>query len=338
MFTAEERGSVHALALNSGFEPAVILAFTQVESGGRSFWNVGGKNYPAIRPEGHYFYRLLKAKDHVLCDMAVQRGLASPKAGAVKVPNTYAGVYDMFAHTTDIDETCALQSISMGVGQVMGEHYKSLGFITVQQMWNTACSGLSGQVDIMLRFINSNPKLVAALKADDWATAAKLYNGPCYKQNKYDTKLEQAVNYWRAHSSTTPVIVSADSIKLPSDIDADRIKKLGYESTEDFQRKMLLRPDGDIGPMTSRTITEVEQKRKEPTKNGAGAALGAGGGIVATLLALQGQITELLPVLEIFKGIGAYGPLAAAAVAGAAIIGGAVFAVYKIKHVDVAVS
>lgn len=325
MFSAEERSRVSKLAIASGFEPAVILGFTQVESAGRSYWNVNGQRKPAIRPEGHYFYRLLEKKDKRLLQRAVSQGLASPKAGGVKVPRQYADVYKLLERMKAIDVDCAYESISMGVGQVMGEHYATLGYANVHQMWDAACRSLEGQVDIMLRFIRHDIVLANALQTGKWKIAAKRYNGPGYAKNKYDTKLEAAVTYYRGHT-----IMGS----LPDTIDAERIKKLGYNDTKDFQEQHGLVPDGDIGPMTRDAVNEIEDARKKPARDGTGAAIGTGGGILAGLLALQEQITELLPVLDIFKDIGTYGPLAAATVLGAAIVGGCVYGIYKYRHQD----
>ncbi|MBV5553030.1 N-acetylmuramidase family protein, partial [Pseudomonas aeruginosa] len=41
-------------------------------------------------------------------------------------------------------------------------------------------------------FIDTDPALHKALKARKWADFARLYNGPDYKRNLYDTKLARA--------------------------------------------------------------------------------------------------------------------------------------------------
>lgn len=328
MFSRTEKDEVSALAVASGFEPAVILAFTEVESAGRSFWTVNGKKCPAIRPEGHYFYRLLAAKSKALLTRAVNLRIASPKSGGVKVPKQYADVYSLFNQMTEIDRECALKSISMGVGQVMGEHYKRLGFSSVEAMWDRACGSLKGQVDIMLRFIKTDAHIVGAIQSEDWDEVFRRYNGPGYKKNRYAKKFAAALARFRGDGR-------GSAYPTPNAIDRDRIKALGYDKVEDFQKQCDLKPDGDIGPMTSEAITEIEDARKKPATNGTVTALGTGGGIVATLMSMQTSITELMPIFDIFREIGTYGPLVAAAVAGSAIVGGIVYAVYQFRHQDV---
>ncbi|MNR58176.1 hypothetical protein D3C85_1791100 [compost metagenome] len=41
-------------------------------------------------------------------------------------------------------------------------------------------------------FIEQDPVLHKALKAGKWADVARRYNGPAYKENRYDTKLAEA--------------------------------------------------------------------------------------------------------------------------------------------------
>ena len=49
------------------------------------------------------------------------------------------------------------------------------------------------QLQAFINFIknDSNGNKYTALKAKDWATFAKFYNGSSYAQNQYDTKLEK---------------------------------------------------------------------------------------------------------------------------------------------------
>ena len=46
------------------------------------------------------------------------------------------------------------------------------------------------------RFIVAN-NLSKYLKSLDWANFARRYNGPGYKENKYDEKLERAYNKYK---------------------------------------------------------------------------------------------------------------------------------------------
>lgn len=90
-----------------------------------------------------------------------------------------------------IHEEAALESCSWGAFQVMGFHWELLGFKSVQEMVARANESEQGQLDLFARFVKSQPILVKALKALDWETFARYYNGsgqvPVYK-----AKLEKA--------------------------------------------------------------------------------------------------------------------------------------------------
>jgi murein L,D-transpeptidase YcbB/YkuD len=65
----------------------------------------------------------------------------------------------------------------------------------VEDLVQTARSGIAGQVELMVRYIEK-AGLASALRSKDWTTFARGYNGPGYAKQGYHTKLAQA--YWRA--------------------------------------------------------------------------------------------------------------------------------------------
>jgi hypothetical protein len=70
----------------------------------------------------------------------------------------------------------AIESCSWGAGQIMGFHWKRLGYASPMAMMQAAGS-MQGQIQMMVNFIISDPKLYTALKAKDWKTFARIYNG-----------------------------------------------------------------------------------------------------------------------------------------------------------------
>jgi hypothetical protein len=86
----------------------------------------------------------------------------------------------------------AMESTSIGIMQVMGFHYKLLGFKTVGSMWDYAKVSEYNQMRLGLLFIKSNLKMYNAFVNGEWKVAAKFYNGEKYYIHKYDLKLENA--------------------------------------------------------------------------------------------------------------------------------------------------
>ena len=166
-----------------GVETACVKAVTKVESRGSGFLPSGA---PVILFERHWMYKLLKAK---LGHEPALSDVVDPKAGGYKGG---AAEHTRLEKAVAIDRECALQSCSWGLFQIMGFHWKALGYGSVQQFVNAQYASEAKQLDTFVRFLKINPSMLAALKVKDWAKFAKLYNGPAYAKNNYDTKLAEA--------------------------------------------------------------------------------------------------------------------------------------------------
>lgn len=88
----------------------------------------------------------------------------------------------------------AMESTSIGMMQVMGFHYKSLGFKTVGEMWDFAKVSEYNQVILAIRFIKLNAKLDNAVRNWNADTIAFYYNGEQYKKFNYHIRLNTERN------------------------------------------------------------------------------------------------------------------------------------------------
>ncbi|KAB0477682.1 DUF3380 domain-containing protein [Pseudomonas tolaasii] len=180
-----------------GVPLAAIYAVNEVESKGKGFLDNGK---PVILFERHIMYRQLakvrrvgddpaEVKRHADDLAAANPALVNPKAGG------YIGgtaEHQRLAMARLIDDTAALESASWGAFQIMGFHWQRLGYASVQDFVAAMSAGESQQFDAFTRFIETDPVLHKALKARKWAEFARLYNGPDYLRNLYDTKLQRA--------------------------------------------------------------------------------------------------------------------------------------------------
>lgn len=256
-------------------DPAAFLAVAHVESGLRTHAMVDGRAEPLIRFEGHYFDRRLAAKAR---EKARRAGLASPVAGAVKNPAGQAARWALLERARAIDAQAADESVSWGIGQVMGAHWAWLGFASVGDLVALARSGVDGQLELMARFI-VKAGLGDALARRDWVAFARGYNGPRYRMNRYDTRLARA---WRLYAAgmggagedgrnDAPLALGARGGKVRK-VQALLVRH-GHAITVDgifgprtraavaaFQRTHGLAPDGVVGPLTRRALG-----RGEPT-------------------------------------------------------------------------
>lgn len=172
-----------------GVPIAAVKAVATVESAGGGFLS---DERVKVQFEPHVMYQRVKLKfGQARADKELK---AHPDLLALK-PGSYQSLdkedKDMGRASQLIDRDCALESASWGAFQIMGYHWKTCGYATLQAFVNAQYTA-AGQLDAFVRFINADVRLVRALHSRDWATFARVYNGPGYKANKYDTKLASA--------------------------------------------------------------------------------------------------------------------------------------------------
>ncbi len=173
-----------------------MLAVAEVESGGQVYAVVDDKPEPLIRFEGHYFDRRLTPEKQL---RARAEKLASPMAGKIPNPRTQAGRWRLLERAAAIDRKAAYESVSWGLGQVMGAHWAWLGYDSVDALVEEARSGAAGQARLMARYIEK-AGLAEALTARNWNAFARGYNGPDYRRYRYHTRIATAYQSYRGVS------------------------------------------------------------------------------------------------------------------------------------------
>lgn len=254
MFDQQVIEEISSVARQLSLEPAALLAVAEVESGGRPFAQVAGRREPLIRFEGHYFDKRLSPAAR---RMARAAGLASPVAGRIANPSTQAARWQLVEQAAAIDRRAAHESVSWGIGQVMGSHWDWLGYGSVDALVAEARSGVGGQVRLMVRYIDK-AGLIVALRSRDWHAFARGYNGPQYRSQGYHSRLSLA---YRRHAA---VREPGDANPKPSiDKIQERLVLHGQTVAVDgmngprtqaailaFQSANGLAADGIVGPQT----------------------------------------------------------------------------------------
>jgi len=193
MLTKDTIQDIAAVAREFNLEPAALLAVAEVESGGQVFAVVDDQPEPLIRFEGHYFDRRLTPEKQL---RARAEKLASPVAGKIPNPRTQSGRWRLLARAAAIDRKAAYESISWGLGQVMGAHWAWLGYDSVDALVDEARGGVDGQARLMARYIEK-AGLAAALTGRNWNAFARGYNGPDYRRYRYHTRISTAYQRYR---------------------------------------------------------------------------------------------------------------------------------------------
>ncbi|RSO82938.1 DUF3380 domain-containing protein [Acinetobacter ursingii] len=179
---------IQAQALGLGIEVAALKAVIEVECKGSGF-NADGT--PVILFERHVFrQRLIANGKAAIADKAMRErpDLCSKTMGNYGL---YSAQHGRLNAAAQYHRESALESASWGIGQVMGYHWKALGYPTLQNFINAMYRDEASQLEAMCRFIKKNG-LDVHLRNLNWAAFAKGYNGSGYKANSYDTKLAAA--------------------------------------------------------------------------------------------------------------------------------------------------
>ncbi|MEL6568173.1 MAG: N-acetylmuramidase domain-containing protein [Pseudomonadota bacterium] len=158
----------------SGAEPR---AFARVES--RNVALVNGN--PIIRFEPHKWRRYRKD---------------TPQARAFDTkrnPREQADRWRLFEEMCQADRIAAILSHSFGAFQIMGFNHEVCGYSSPESFLEAMMTP-EGQVRAFVRFVKAHGALLAAIVARDAATVARHYNGPAYRQNRYDEKWLGALN------------------------------------------------------------------------------------------------------------------------------------------------
>jgi hypothetical protein len=186
-----ERAYVEA-ANALGCEVAAIKAVVSVESGGNGFLPDGR---PVILFEAHHFGRLSNHKFTASHPSLSARTWADAKRHYARGGDWVSrGIQEQerLRLASLLDRNAALQSASYGPFQIMGFNWQACGFPTLQGFINAVWSGPDGNMKAFVGFIRYNTRLLRAIQTKDWALFARIYNGPGYAANKYDTKMESA--------------------------------------------------------------------------------------------------------------------------------------------------
>lgn len=185
---------INEQAKKLGIESACLRAVIEVECKGSGF-NADGT--PVILYERHKFYQglqsimwITKSKEW----FKLYPDLCNPKQETKY--GKYSEQHGKLERASKLNREVALESCSWGIGQVMGYHWRSLEYPSLQNFINAMYKDEASQLDAMCRYIKVN-NLVGALQRKDWKAFAKGYNGSGYASNQYDVKLLNAYNKFK---------------------------------------------------------------------------------------------------------------------------------------------
>jgi hypothetical protein len=139
---------------------------------------------PAILYERHIFSR---ETNHQFD--AAHPDISNREAGGYGAGGAHQ--YDRLARAIALNRKAALDSVSWGIGQLMGFNAEIAGYTDVETMVSAMTESENEQLRGMTGEIVHNG-LHRALRTHRWADFARGYNGSNFAINKYDTRLAAA--------------------------------------------------------------------------------------------------------------------------------------------------
>jgi hypothetical protein len=183
--TKLQRLSIKYEACRIGVEAEALAAFIEVESGGRGFDEATGKIIIQFEPS--WFRK--------------KAPYAPSGAWSLNGVERQTREWIAFNDAYSIGPIAAMESTSIGLGQVMGFNWKRLGYMSVGEMWDDAKEGEDRQIFQMAEYIRTDATLMGALKRKDWHTVAVRYNGAGYMKiaekygrEPYNISMKKAYN------------------------------------------------------------------------------------------------------------------------------------------------
>lgn len=176
-----------------GVEVEVVQAIKDVESSGSGYVF---SNHPKILFEGHVFWKQLEK-----LGITPSKYRDSDILYSKWTKEHYKG--DVAEHVRlekarQINSAAAEASASWGLFQIMGSNYKACGCDNISDFVKRMRESEREQLMLFVDFIKYH-NMDQSLKPGNirWAEFAKRYNGAGYKQNQYDTKLEQRYLHYK---------------------------------------------------------------------------------------------------------------------------------------------
>jgi len=147
-------------------ESRAVMAFISAETGGKGFDDETGKIIIQFEPS---WYR--------------KRAPYAPSGKwSLNKVEVQSKEWLAFNDAFSKNKTAAMEATSIGIGQILGYHWKRLGYESVHAMWDDAKKGIDRQIWQVCKFIDTDKALKAALIAHNWHIVATLYNGAKYRE------------------------------------------------------------------------------------------------------------------------------------------------------------
>lgn len=295
-------GIIESVAKQQDLEPEAIQALINVESG-KSGFMLDGRPY--ILFEAHWFSKFTESKYD-----ETHPNISSAKWNRYLYGAPGRHQYERLETAMQLNTKAALKSCSWGRFQIMGFHYKTLGYDTVEEMVEAFCDSEEEQFKGFIAFIKDK-NILQPLREKDWPLVAYRYNGSGYRENRYDEKLAQEYKSLksfilrRGSRGSKVQELQRNLNKRGYKISADGYFGLQTEkAVKEYQSSAGLTSDGIVGPQTFGNLAADKLGSSPATSKRVIGSLGLGAMGVGELIKVVGEAHEqATQSVENIKGV-----------------------------------
>lgn len=195
------RADFEPIAARFGAEVEAVQAVAAIESSGAGGFAADGR--PIILFERHLFSR----KTNRQFDESHPE-ISNRTPGGY--PRTQDERWAQLEAAYALDPEAALQSVSWGLFQTLGQNYPNLGMATAQEYVTKLARSERDQLEAFEGFVRANG-LVDELQRLDWTGFAARYHGAGYATNRYDQLFAQAYAVFKGGGLGDPPIQCASA-------------------------------------------------------------------------------------------------------------------------------
>lgn len=185
-----------------GISPSVAAGIIQVESAGEGFAPDGRI---LIRFEACTFQKIWGEKNreefsnHFQCNTPNDGFRFSAAMPFTEYHGDQNKEWKVFDLARALDEDSAIQSTSLGVGQMMGFNHREVGYASAKDMFHDMSQSIKSQIDIfflqLAYFQNNGISCLNSLKSSNYVLFAACYNGANQDQIYADKLMESIKTY-----------------------------------------------------------------------------------------------------------------------------------------------
>lgn len=169
---------------------ACIRAVVQIEAGPQSE-GFNPDNTPLINFDLTMFRQNAKRRGINLNKYKSSHAVVFAAPNVRKYGSRQAAQYARLDAAMTIDTLCALESTFWGMFQIGGFNWKLCGCGSVREFVHKMSYSEREQLELFAAFLKAR-NLTGFLRNKDWAAFSLRYNGPSYKQRRYDTRMAAA--------------------------------------------------------------------------------------------------------------------------------------------------